>query len=291
MIENISNEIKYTAFLDVLGFSNYIENKITKNQEAQEFSKNFKKVIDYLEYEKKYFSNKHRLQDEIKDIQYDYTWISDTFVIAIKYNGDSTNKNLSGLLISLLSLNISQISHFFAREYKLLIRGAITSKYTFLDKNLILGKGIAEASKLEKEIAIYPRVIFAEDVISHDAISYIALMHNDNNLNIVSKDFDGRYFVNYLASIQDLPPMIGESKNLTKEICLNEMAKLDKIETVKIYSQIIDKGLREKNLKIRSKYLWLKEYFNRVLPSDGKTYNMFAYNILGDQQKADGKNK
>ena len=46
----MSNEIKYTAFIDVLGFSSYIENKITNDTEAQDFSKNLKKIIDYLEY-------------------------------------------------------------------------------------------------------------------------------------------------------------------------------------------------------------------------------------------------
>ena len=271
-------EIKYTAYIDVLGFSNHIENKITNDKEAQSFAQELiNNVVNYLEYEKINFLNKYNLPDELNAIQYDYTWISDTFVITINYNGNCTNKHLSGVLISLLSLTISQVYHFFARKYGLLLRGAITSKYTFLGKNLILGKGIAEAAKLEKEIAIYPRVIFAEDVISDDIISYIVLMHNDNNLNIVSKDFDGWYFVNYIASLQDLPPMI----SIGNETNLDE-AKSDQMETVKIYSQIIDKGLKEKNLKIRSDYLWLKEYFNRVLPTDGKTYNMFAYNIIGD---------
>lgn len=46
-------------------------------------------------------------------------------------------QHLSGVLISLLSLTISQVYHFFARKYGLLLRGAITSKYTFLGKNLI----------------------------------------------------------------------------------------------------------------------------------------------------------
>ena len=274
-------EIKYTAYIDVLGFSNHIENKITNDKEAQSFAQELiNNVVNYLEYEKINFLNKYNLPDELNAIQYDYTWISDTFVITINYNGNCTNKHLSGVLISLLSLTISQVYHFFARKYGLLLRGAITSKYTFL------GKGIAEAAKLEKEIAIYPRVIFAEDVISDDIISYIVLMHNDNNLNIVSKDFDGWYFVNYITSLQDLPPMI----SIGNETNLDE-AKSDQMETVKSYSQIIDNGLKEKNLKIRSKYLWLKEYFNKVLPTDGKTYNMFAYNILGDPQKADGENK
>ena len=278
-------EIKYTAYIDVLGFSNHIENKITNDKEAQSFAQELiNNVVNYLEYEKINFLNKYNLPDELNAIQYDYTWISDTFVITINYNGNCTNKHLSGVLISLLSLTISQVYHFFARKYGLLLRGAITSKYTFLGKNLILGKGIAEAAKLEKEIAIYPRVIFAEDVISDDIISYIVLMHNDNNLNIVSKDFDGWYFVNYIASLQDLPPMI----SIGNETNLDE-AKSDQMETVKIYSQIIDKGLKEKNLKIRSKYLWLKEYFNRVLPTDGKTYNMFAYNIIGDPLKTEVK--
>ena len=42
-------EIKYTAYIDVLGFSNHIENKITNDKEAQSFSqKLINNVVNYL---------------------------------------------------------------------------------------------------------------------------------------------------------------------------------------------------------------------------------------------------
>ena len=52
-IEQIGSEIQYTAFIDVLGFSNYIKTEITNDYQAEEFYDHFNEVIEYLQYEKK----------------------------------------------------------------------------------------------------------------------------------------------------------------------------------------------------------------------------------------------
>jgi len=39
-------------------------------------------------------------------------------------------------------------------------------------------------------------------------------LNRDNDLDFISKDCDGYYFVNYLAILQYIPPMIGKSQVL-----------------------------------------------------------------------------
>jgi len=273
-------KLKYTAFIDILGFSNYISNHITNDIEAKFFYESINnKLIEYFQYIK-FSRDKFTVDEEFNNnIFIDYTWISDTFVITIEYSGKNKNKNTAGIMIFILTMAISNIYHFFAKEYNLLLRGAISSKYTFINDKVLLGKGISEAAKLEKEIAIYPRVIFADDIITQDIMKSISLHHNDNNLNIISKDCDGYYFINYIGALQDLPPMINIS-NKKNNGNSDKKIETEKLEMIKTYRQIAYNGIQNKNLSIRGKYKWLQNYIERLLPMDGKKHNMFAYNIL-----------
>ena len=60
-----------------------------------------------------------------------------------------------------------------------------------------------------------------------------------------------------------------------------------KKEVLKKYYTIANKNINHPSNKVQQKYMWLKNYIDKLLPSDGKTYNMFAYNILSieSQQK------
>ena len=45
-IEQVGSEIQYTAFIDILGFSNHIKTEITNDYQAEEFYDNFNEVIE-----------------------------------------------------------------------------------------------------------------------------------------------------------------------------------------------------------------------------------------------------
>ncbi len=272
MINNkLKKKFKYTAFMDVLGFSNFMKTNITNDDQAENFYNKLKFVSDYLEYLKT--DNYDGISaDYLKDIEMQHTWISDTFVLTIEYNGTDNDHQI----IYILSLAISSIHHFLAKEYGLLMRGGISSKYTFINDSILLGEGISEAHNLESKIAVNPRVIFSEDLITDEILKKLSLRHDHNNLNIISKDCDGYYFVNYLGALQDMPPMIGLTYKIPKNR-LAAKAKNDKIEVLKNYSNIISYGLNYTEKNIKPKYLWLKEYHDRVLRT-----GMYGYNIIGD---------
>lgn len=272
-----NSKIKYTAFMDILGFSDYMKKHITNDVEAEEFyTKVDNNIINYFKYIK--FNRDKFTTDEVfnNNIFIDYTWISDTFIITIEYDGSISSNDYKRNMIGILAIAISDMYHFFAKEYNLMLRGAISSKYTFINAKVILGEGITEASELDKQ-AIYPRVIFADDIITDEIIKFIS--SNNNDLNIITKDCDGYYFVNYIGTLKYNPPMIN-TENKTNGNYSEEKIQNDKIEILTRYIEIADNGLNHPVPSVKCKYEWLKSYIKRLLPNNEKSCNMFAYNLF-----------
>jgi len=261
--------IKYTAFLDVLGFSNYMKTSITNEEEAEEFHISLKQTVDkYLDGMEKedIFKNSSHNVTYLHDIQLEYSWISDTFVVSLKYDLNIKQEDiyLKPTMIHYLSSIVSQINHFFVMEYQLCLRGAITSKFTYLKDRILLGKGIAEAHELESKIASNPRVIFASDIIT-DEINNIL---NEDLNSCILKDCDGWYFIDFFNLLKESPPVIyidedWRLKNTDKSedellVCIMD-------ETMKRYENMINKNLlkHKDNQVVLAKYLWLKEYYEK----------------------------
>ncbi|NOQ32298.1 MAG: hypothetical protein GQ570_14405 [Helicobacteraceae bacterium] len=265
-IEQVGSEIQYTAFIDILGFSNYIKTEITNDYQAEEFYDNFNEVIEYLKHEEQ---NEFAIEkaDYLNDIKLRYSWISDTFVVSLEYMNEIEKNDeniIKGMMIFKLSMIIASIHHFMASKFGLIVRGAVSSKYSCITDNFILGEGVAEASKLEKEIAIYPRVVFEENIISDEIHEIITREYQDNDLNFISKDCDGYYFVNYLAMLQNIPPMIGKMFKIPDDKIKKTSVK-QKINVIEKYQKIVANGFKIPNEKVKAKYTWLTNYLGRVL--------------------------
>lgn len=275
-IEQVGAEIQYTAFIDILGFSEHIKNKITNHYQAEEFYNTFHEVIEYFKFEQQdefYIAD----ADYLKYIQIKYSWISDTFVICTEYIGNIHAHNetkIKVMMIFRLSIIIASIHHYMASKFGFIVRGGISSKYSCITNNFILGEGVSEAARLEKNIAIYPRVIFEENIISDEMYEIISRQYDDNDLNFVSKDCDEYYFVNYLSLLQELPPMIGKMVK-TSEDKINEMAIQKKLDVIKSYQAIVKNELQIENESVKIKYIWLNKYLARVLLNE-----KFQQNII-----------
>jgi hypothetical protein len=266
-IEQVGTEIQYTAFLDILGFSNYIKTKITNDYLAEEFYDDFNEVIEYLQYEQKDNSTIDNA-DFLENIKIKHSWISDTFVVNIEYMNEIKKDDeniIKSLMIFRLSIIAASIHHFMASKFNLIVRGGISSKYSCITDNFILGEGVAEAAQLEKAIAIYPRVVFEQNIINDEINELIVRHYNDNDLNYITKDCDGYYFVNYLALLQDIPPMIGKTLKIPDDK-IKEHAIQQKINVLAKYQEIAKNGSKIQNEKLKVKYMWLNSYLERVLP-------------------------
>lgn len=269
-IGRVGSEVQYTAFIDVLGFANYIKDNVTNDDQAEDLYDNFNEVVEYLENEEKEkFVVKNA--DFIQYITIQHSWVSDTFVIIVKYMGEikeNEENKIRGMMLFRLSMIVASIHHFMASKFELIVRGAISSKYSCITNNFILGEGVVEASKLEKKTAKNPRVIFEQEIISDEIYETMALKHRDNNLNFISKDIDGYYFVNYLAMLQFIPPMIGKVSLMNKSMNNDQIAIEQKTNLIEKYKDIVASGIKNPNEDIQSKYLWLHEYLGKVLLND-----------------------
>ena len=122
----------------------------------------------------------------------------------------------------------------------ILVRGSITKGNLHIDDKYLYGSGLIRAYELENDIAIMPRVILDR-----------TLENEFEKLKVVAflfiRDYDGLVMTDYLWSIED------PQENFNYDILKN-------------YQQVITAGLEEykDNLKILQKYLWCKEYHNRV---------------------------
>jgi len=258
------HEIKYTAFVDVLGFSDFIKDEITNKKEADKFYTDIKRYLiaclEHFKYDdlNPIFEN----EEFMKNIKFDYIWISDTFVISIENNNSINSEEeskLRAMMIYILSLNVSYVNFYFINEYKICIRGGITSKFTYLKDRIILGEGISEANNLEKNLAVNPRVIFSQNIITNDILKNL---HIDKSPTI-TKDCDGYYFVNYLNVLNHTPPICGKSIRISS---YNNAKKIIDL-TIKNHKNIIIENIEKHkySVNILAKYLWLKEYHNRYI--------------------------
>ena len=247
-IKQIGSNLSYTAFIDILGFSNHINN-IDNIFEAEEFYEKFKLITNYIESEENDNSEifqKNKIQ---------YSWISDTFVIKIEYLDDTKELkkevNIRSLLVARLSLIISSIHHYMITEFGLIVRGGISSKLSYIRNNFLIGQGIVEASKLEKDIASDPRVIFEKSIINNLDVESLN--------NYILKDSDDYYFINYLEMLKTMPPMIGLISKYSK-ISAEKMI----LKTISKYEKVIENGLHTENTKIQAKYKWLNNYYSNI---------------------------
>lgn len=262
-------KIRYTAFIDILGFSNYIKTKITNEEEGDLFYNSINKdLIECLEHLKKdNYNEQFSKITHLRDIKLDYLWISDTFVLSIENKNNTTSieeeNQLKAMMIFILSLSVSYINFYFIKEYNLCIRGGITSKFTYLKDRLLLGEGISESHNLEANIAVNPRVIFARDIINKEIKDILTL----NKSPLISKDCDGYYFINYMNVLEHTPPMCGKPISQFK---INREGK-ESIQkkliesTLNNHRNLIIEGLNIGDEKVSAKFFWLKEYHNKYI--------------------------
>lgn len=253
--------IKYTAFIDILGFSDLIAKKITNEEQAEKFYTEIEEgVLSFLDFcENDVYAKESENFDEFNALKFNYLWISDTFVLSVEYKDDVTKlkKHIKSMMIYTLSLYISSVAQHFIHKHQLCIRGGITSKYTYMKDKLLLGEGISEAHYLESKIASNPRVIFSTDIITEEILELLLQNHNP----IISKDCDGFYFVDFLNALKRMPMMIAkENEKFTKKEQYEQFLKESTDAFYASLKQMIREGLQNPQNKV--KYMWMNEYFN-----------------------------
>lgn len=205
---NSSNYV--VAYLDVLGATRYMED------DSEQFLNNlnaiYEKALDDV-----MFTN------VITKRNIDIKIFSDNILIAVKTSQDDINRKEKIERIVQFAGNIYRN----ALGYGYLIRGGITEGKFCKNNIFVFGKALVEAVKLEENIAIYPRIIIQDKLIS----SIIP--------QCVIRDNDGEWYLNTFF--------------------INGFGCYEKDRTNIL--RLLQKN--SNNRKVRQKLNWLVGYFNR----------------------------
>lgn len=236
------------AFIDILGFSEIIDESCRQPEIVSGLRALFG---DIASVQNTILSDNHAITEiermfpklKGKTIPTQAVAFSDTIVLS-RVVREETEK-----ILSLISL-INRTSEFCSRllEYGCLTRGAITIGKLFHEGNVIFGPALVEAYRLESKVAVFPRVLFADDLIGYRDLISLHHIHQPAMLC----DEDGRYYLNVLAN------HIGTAEmGLTRPDVLLHIRRI----LQQMRRNVLDEPHKSEKVE------WYVRYFNRTIDS------------------------
>lgn len=133
---------KVVLFADIIGFSCLVKSNLEKTDASTGFNINFEEIfLDLIGRYSKEYQEKRNIK---------FMWVSDSILISC----DISN-------IFRLIENVDYITHQLLCAHCAL-RGAITVGHLYHEENF-WGTAVVDANNLEKNIAVYPRIIISND--------------------------------------------------------------------------------------------------------------------------------
>lgn len=202
------------------------------------------------------------------------THFSDTIVISYE------TKELDSVIGAIVD-----IQHCIVELAKLgvLVRGAITEGDLIHNKNLLFGPALVEAYELEKRVSKYPRIILKSDVVDNfdkSKVSAKLVSTVEFNLSdLILKDMDGNYFVDYFFNVGYLKIIQTNSQTVK----VNSFSQY--YDYLRSLEKLIKSNINSKDSSIREKYGWMKENYNSRLNtfSDAKVSKIIK-EVVGPEQ-------
>ncbi|BCZ46989.1 hypothetical protein psyc5s11_30560 [Clostridium gelidum] len=242
-------EKRIVVFMDILGFKEHIK--------ATEEEKNKKKIFRVMNYIKNVESDNYKETISLADIGREVTVFSDSIVISYLADVQSC--------VYYILIDIIHIQLELAVE-GIIVRGGIALGELYHKQNIIFGPAMLKAYKLESKYAIYPRIIFTEDLIKYGIEHHISANSPEQELEyllkIIDEDKDGYYYTNFLLQYGELDELEYYYK------ILDVLRKLI-VETINNSS--------DKN--VIKKYKWLKKYYNRSIKKSLNNKGITKYKI------------
>jgi len=239
--------------LDILGF----KDKVFETKKDDKLLETLIKSLRINQYFTQSNKKGVRNNTEKRKIEMRSYFFSDSFVFMMKEN----TKDLAHLFLIIRYLQ----DRFW--ENDLCFRGAITKGEMYWPKsnkeNIILGPAMIEAYKLESQIAIYPRIVISETLfINNENIDAWPIGNSTNRLRkFIKEDKDGIYFFDILH-----PEVIRKKGEDIKQgngdfsIYWDDSMENNYKNILKQVEEIVEKGIRNQDEKIKQKYEWLKSY-------------------------------
>jgi len=242
----VNYERSILTYLDILGFSDLIENK-----SAGDISRSIRVVREAAE--------PRRFKNAIEEIpEADFRNFSDLCIIR-KVIASPGKFPASGEIFSQI-LHVVHVQTNLLFDEGILLRGGITVGDVALSYGQLFGPAVVRGYAIESQIARFPRVVVGEEVLQELRTNPALVVHDaeydlKETKRLLRRDFDGEYFVDYLRIIEQ------ELDDRSEYPALLEQ-----------HEDFVKRGLKRYQSKpsILSKYKWLREYHRYTLKKWGE---------------------
>ncbi|MCK5708770.1 MAG: hypothetical protein KAI43_14070 [Candidatus Aureabacteria bacterium] len=257
MTKTIKYEYGLVTYIDILGFGELIRSE--KNpKKINEIYETLQKEAKFDVETEKMFSQK-------------FVNFSDCCVRTTPFIAKDGKLNKFGILFTeILQIVFIQVS--LIHHHNILLRGALTIDKIYHEKNKIFGPALVRAYKLERDLAVFPRIILDSTIFEiYNSTPLLKAWHHNHEedkdylRSYIRKGDDGIWFVDYLSGIE---------KQFDCEI--------DYIDFLQHHKKTIIDNVQKskKNEKIIVKYNWLMNYHNSVVMKyDSAYYEQLGVNI------------
>jgi hypothetical protein len=237
-------ERRHVLYCDLLGFSKYSQSRFFEPSKCIRLFAQLDRMVAYTSIE-----TDPSIPDPLSGLPPDYVVKSEAIYgfDSIAISTPATNIDAIWLCEAAARIQNHICFHGF------LIRGSIVTGDLYHSGNTIFGPAIAKAVKWEKS-GIPPVIVVADETLE-----YFSRAESDEDKEIVKH----RQY-QLIAREENLPPYI-DPFWLTK-IHTNQQTILQGTRiNIDCWRTLIERGLRDRDRKIRKKYLWTAERFNRRL--------------------------
>lgn len=252
-------EDRIIAFLDILGMRQHLSNPASEHTFVGNISVIIREILKpeiavsvQLPHVKESRVVEVAFSGWREEIDCRITSISDSLVVSMPLLTEMARREKSQIWAIYQCLSIVFWLQRALLQVGVLTRGAVCIGKLYHANPIVVGSGLAAAYELERDVAIYPRVVLGESVIA-------ALMNEpipDGFLlrqrigNLFAKDRDGMYFIDYLGCD------------------VMEIERDWKARFLGIQEFVEHELAKSRNIRVKQKLLWLQEYIRAALLSD-----------------------
>lgn len=233
VVNDIAYGVRYCAFIDILGFSEMI-GRLRSNVIQPVVLRDLLHTVHQTPLAKYvYAAEESGLRAQS---------MSDSLCLS----AEASPAGLAHMIFSIGSLGRALLEQGF------FMRGALVKGALYHDDQMVFGEALVRAFNFEQEVALYPRIIVASEVV-RDLREYAERDPQTGPFkNRVLQADDGPYFIHFLDYYSDLLPVVGDGS-------LED-------ETNRIAERIQDR-LEEAidNPRHFEKVKWFAKYWNRTL--------------------------
>ncbi|MCW7483236.1 hypothetical protein [Leptospira kanakyensis] len=240
------NNNHYVAFIDILGYSNLVENYF-KESKKESLLKKIEIIIDEA----------YKLDNlMLKKLNSDILFVSDSLIITIKED----RKDLHELDMLFAFLSYFQAKCLYEGIY---VRGAVSKGDHYSKKNanyqILISKALIKSVAIEKNQAIYPRII-----VDNILIREITNKKNKSNFVFINTE-NTDHFIDVFLGIVTWHHYYGKRESLVEIL-----TKITNDILLKIEENIT-------NNKVLEKYKWLLDYLAWRTKDLKETDDIFFY--------------